>query len=386
MLISAQVALSLVLLVGAALLVRSLRGVESAPTGLDRDHLLIVDVDASAGGNTGERLYPYARELRDRVQAVPGVVAVSYSENGIFSGTESASNIGVPNFTARQPEDSVTRYDAVGPNYARAAGARILNGRDILESDIAGGLSVILVNETFARFYFGSVDRAAGATIRIGDSTNALIAGVIGDTKDHELTTEVERRYYYAYQQHPFEEPGQLRLIIRASGDPALLVTPVRRALRAYDAQLPIDAIDPLSVLMRASVRQERLLARLASGFGMVALLLAAIGLYGVLTYAIGRRTSEIGLRVALGARRGTVIGMVLGDALRLVIVGVLLGIPLALGVMQLIRTQLHDVKPTDPIALIVAVGVLGASALAAALIPSLRASRVAPLVALRED
>jgi predicted permease len=386
MLISAQVALSLVLLVGAALLVRSLRGVESAPTGLDRDHLLIVDVDANAGGHTGERLYPYARELRDRVQAVAGVVAVSYSENGIFSGTESASNVGVPNFTARQADDSITRYDAVGPGYVRATGARLLSGRDILESDVAGGLPVILVNESFARFYFGSADRAAGTTIRVSDSTHALIAGVIGDTKDHELTTDVERRFYYAYQQHPSEEPGRLRLIVRASGDPALLVNPVRRAIRAYDAQLPIDGIDPLSVLMRSSVRQERLLARLASGFGIVALLLAAIGLYGVLTYAIGRRTGEIGLRVALGARRGTVIGMVLGDALRLVIVGVILGIPLALGVMHLIRTQLHDVKPTDPIALIVAVVVLGASALAAALIPSLRASRVAPLVALRED
>jgi len=386
MLISAQVALSLVLLVGAALLVRSLRGVESAPTGLDRDHLLIVDLDASAGGHTGERLYPYARELSDRVQGVAGVVAVSYSENGIFSGTESASNVGVPNFTAREANDSITRYDAVGPGYVRATGARLLGGRDILESDIAGGMPVILVNETFARFYFGSADRAAGTTIRVGDSTNALVAGVIGDTKDHELTTEVERRYYYAYQQHPFEEPGRLRLIVRASGDPALLVNPVREALRAHDAQLALEGIAPLSVLMRASVRQERLLARLASGFGIVALLLAAIGLYGVLTYAIGRRTGEIGLRVALGARRGTVIGMVLGDALRLVIVGVVLGIPLALGVMQLIRTQLHDIKPTDPIALIVAVVVLGVSALAAALIPSLRASRVAPIVALRED
>ena len=386
MLISAQVALSLVLLVGAALLVRSLRGVEAAPTGLDRGHLLIVDVDASSGGHTGERLFPYARELSDRLQAIPGVSAVSYSENGIFSGTESASNVGVPNFTARQPNDSITRYDAVGPGYARATGARLIRGRDILATDVAGGLPVILVNEAFARFYFGSADRAAGATIRVGDSTSAQIAGVIGNTKDHELTTEVERRYYYAYQQHPFEEPGQLRLIIRASGDPALLITAVRQALRAYDAQLPVNGIDPLSVLMRASVRQERLLARLASGFGIVALLLAAIGLYGVLTYAIGRRTGEIGLRVALGARRGTVIGMVLGDALRLVIVGVLLGIPLALGVMQLIRTQLHDVKPTDPMALIVAVVVLGVSALAAALIPSLRASRVAPLVALRED
>jgi predicted permease len=386
MLISAQVALSLVLLVGAALLVRSLRGIETAPTGLDRDHLLIVDVDPSARGQTGERLFPYARELAERARAVAGVAAVSYSENGIFSGTESVSNIGVPNFSARQAADSVTRYDAVGPDYVRATGARLLSGRDILASDVPGSLPVILVNETFARFYFGSANQAAGSTIRIGDSTQAQIVGVIGDAKDHELTTEVERRYYYGYQQHPFEMPGQLRLIVRASGDPALLVNPVRRALLAYDAQLPINSISPLSVLMRASVKQERLLARLASGFGIVALLLAAVGLYGVLTYAVGRRTGEIGLRVALGARRGNVVGMVLGDALRLVLIGVVIGLPLALGVMQLIRAQLHDVKPTDPIALVLAVLVLGASGFAAALIPSLRASRVAPLVALRED
>jgi len=386
MLISAQVALSLVLLVGAALLVRSLRGVEAAATGLDRDHLLIVDVDANGGGHTGERLYPYARELSDRLQAIAGVKAVSYSENGIFSGTESASNIGVPGFTARQADDSITRYDAIGPGYARATGARLLRGRDVLATDIASGMPVILVNETFARFYFGRADRAAGTTIRIGDSTSAQIVGVIADTKDHELTADAERRYYYAYQQHPFEEPGHLRYIVRTGGDPSRIIDPVRRALREYDAQLPIEAIDPLSSLMRVSVRQERLLARLASGFGIVALLLAAIGLYGVLTYAIGRRTGEIGLRVALGARRATVISMVLTDALRLVIVGVALGIPLALGVMQLIRTQLHDVKPTDPFALIAAVVVLGVSGLVAALIPSLRASRVAPLVALRED
>lgn len=386
MLISAQVALSLVLLVGAALLVRSLRGVEAAPTGLDRDHLLIVEVDASAGGHTGERLYPYARDVGDRLAAIAGVTAVSYSENGIFSGTESAGNVQVPNFTAATEEDSVARYDAVGPGYVRATGARLVRGRDMLASDVAGGLPVILVNETFARFYFGSAERAAGATIRIGDSTSAQIAGVIADIKDHELTTDVERRYYYAFQQHPFEEPGRLRFIVRASGDPALLVNPVRRALRAYDSQLPINSVDPLSSLMRASVRQERLLARLASGFGIVALLLAAVGLYGVLTYAIGRRTGEIGLRVALGARRARVVGMVLGDALRLVLIGVVIGIPLALAVMQLIRTQLHDVKPTDPIAILLAVVVLAASGFAAALIPSLRASRVAPLVALRDD
>jgi predicted permease len=386
LLISAQIALSLVLLVGAGLLVRSLRGVESAPTGLDRDHLLIVDVDAWGRGHTGERLYQFAREMADILQRVPGVIAVSYSENGIFSGTESMSNVGVPNFSAKEQSDSIAHADIVGPGYVRATGARLLQGRDLTATDVAGTLPVVLVNESFARFYFGRAEQAAGTTIRIGDSTTAQIVGVIADIKDHALTGEVERRYYTAFLQPLMGEAGQTRFIVRTTGDPASLTAAVRRAILASDAQLPIIGIDPLKELMRSSIRSERLLARLATGFGVLALLLAAIGLYGVMTYAITRRTSEIGLRVALGARRGAVVGMVLGDALRLVVVGVVVGIPLALGAMQLIRTQLHNVEAADPTALILAVVVLGASGMAAALLPSLRASRVAPLVALRED
>jgi len=268
----------------------------------------------------------------------------------------------------------------------RATGARLLQGRDLLESDVAGALPVVLVNESFARFYFGHAEQAVGTTIRVGDSTTAQIVGVIADIKDHDLTGEVERRYYTAFQQHITGEPGETRFIVRTTGDPASVSAAVRRTLLASDAQLPISGIAPLTELMRSSIRSERLLARLATGFGVLALLLAAIGLYGVMTYAITRRTSEIGLRVALGARRGAVVGMVLGDALRLVVVGIVVGIPLALGAMQLIRTQLHNVEAADPTALIVAVVVLGASGVAAALLPSLRASRVAPLVALRED
>jgi predicted permease len=386
MLISAQVALSLVLLVGAALLVQSLRGIENTHTGLDRDHLVIVDVDGSSRGHAGERVFSFAREMTDVLARVPGVRAVSYSENGIFSGTESASNVGVPNFTANEAADSIARYDAVGAGYVSATGARLLQGRDFTLSDAAGSNTVILVNESFARFYFGQPERAVGTTIRVGDSTMAQIVGVIGDVKDHDLTGVVHRRYYTAFQQSPYETPSYNRFIVRTAGDASAAEGALRRAVVAYDPQLPIVGVDALSELMRSSVRSERLLARLATGFGILALFLAAIGLYGVMTYAIGRRTGEIGLRVALGARKSALIRMVLGEALRLVLVGVIVGIPLALGAMQLIRSQLHDVEPTDPTAIVSAVAVLALSATVAALLPSLRASRVAPLVALRED
>jgi putative ABC transport system permease protein len=181
-------------------------------------------------------------------------------------------------------------------------------------------------------------------------------------------------------------EPGSLRFEVRVEREPAAVVNAVRREFGAQDRLLVIDGIDPLASLMRQSVSQERLLSRLATGFGVLALLLAAVGLYGVMTYAIVRRTGEIGLRVALGAQRGDVIGLVLGDALRLVGLGLAVGVPLAFASTRLLRTQLHGVQPTDPTSLAVALSVLTASAVVAALIPALRAARVPPLVALRED
>jgi ABC-type antimicrobial peptide transport system permease subunit len=154
----------------------------------------------------------------------------------------------------------------------------------------------------------------------------------------------------------------------------------------SVDARLPIDGVDPLAVLMRQSVREERLLARLATGFGLAALLLAAIGLYGVMTYAVTRRTGEIGLRVALGAQRPGVIGLVVGDALRVVLLGFAVGLPIALGSLRLLGAQLHGIGTADPLSIAAALSVLLVSALVAVVVPALRASRVSPIVALREE
>lgn len=384
-LIAGQVALSMVLLVGAALLVRSLRHIQAVDTGLDRDHLIVADVDAYSRGYRDERLATLAQALSARLGLIPGVEAVTYSENGIFSGTESASNLGVPGFMARESQDSISYADKVGPGFVRAIGARLLRGRDFEATDVAGSAPVLLVNESFARFYFGDRD-PVGTTIRVNDSTHAQIVGVMADLKDRSLTAASRRRYYTSYVQQPVGSPGALRLLVRTTGDPARLVQDVRRAILAHDAQLPIDGVSPLSRLMQRSIREGRLLTRLATGFGVVALLLAAIGLYGVMSYAITRRTGEIGLRVALGARRGVVIRMVLGDALRLVFIGVAVGVPLALASTRFLRSQLYGVTATDPLAMGLALAVLLTSAVVAAMLPAIRASRVAPVVALREE
>jgi predicted permease len=385
LLISAQVAFSVVLIVGATLLVRSLQHVQRVETGLDRDRLIIVDVDANARGYEGERLGALATELQTRIAQVPGVTAVSITENGLFAGYESATTFSVQGFEPRLRTDTVSYYDLVGPGFVKATGARLLRGRDFTGTDRRGGAPVVILNESFAKHFYGN-ESPVGKSIRLGDSAFAEVVGVIADVKDQSLIGEARRRFYVAYLQGVLGDAGALRLVVRSSGDPARLLPNVRKAIVDLNPDLPIRDIAPLSRLMRQSIAEERLLATLATVFGVAALLLAAIGLYGVMSYAVSRRSGEIGLRVALGARQSTVVGMVLRDAMVLVAIGVVAGVPLALAASRFIRDQLHGVGPTDPVAFGVALAILGVGAGLAALLPALRASRVAPLVALRSD
>ncbi len=385
LLIAGQVALSLVLLVASALLVRSLQQIQQVDTGLDRDHLLIVIVDKSVRRYTPERASTLTRELTERISRVPGVSAVSFSENGIFSGNESATSLKVTGYVARSAEDSSANYDHVGPGYVHAIGGRLLQGREFDARDVAGAERVAIINQSMAEHYFAGRS-PLDEFLRFDDSVAVRVVGVLGDVRDHSLEGTPARRFYLPYQQPLYGDPGGLVLEVRTSGDPALVQLPVREAIRAVDPLLPIDSTRPLSELMARSIQAEHVLARVSSGFGILALLLASLGLYGVLTYAITRRTGEIGLRVALGAQRSAVVRMVLRDALRLVVAGAFVGAPLAIGGAQLIRNQLHGIEAIDPLAMSVAISILLASALAAALIPALRASRVDPLTALREE
>ena len=389
LLIAGQVALSVVVVIGAAMLVRSLRNVQATDVGMDRDHLVLVDLDVGSRGYHGDRLRNLVHAMRDRVAAVPGVSAVTFSENGIFSGTESRTSLEIPGFTPRTSEDTIAAYDQVGPNYATAIGAKLIAGRDLASSDEPMLPRVALVNQSFAKFYFPG-QNAVGKYLHFNDSVAVEIVGILADTRDHDLEGQPDRRLYFPYvhadDPKNLGEPGSLRLEVRTVGDPSAVVQRIRRAVVSVDPSLPIDGVDPLPTLMRFSIREERLVARLASAFGAFALLLAAIGLYGVMTYAITRRTGEIGLRVALGAQRSDVVRMVLFDALRLVAFGLMIGLPVALLSTRLLRTQLHGVDSADPVSIVVAIGVLVSSAVVAVVLPALRASRVSPIVALRAE
>jgi predicted permease len=387
LLIAGQVALSVVLLVGAGMLVRSLRHIEQTDLGMDRDHLVILDVDARGAGYVGPRMGALALSLRERLSAIPGVAAVVYSMNGIFSGSESQTTVQVPGFTARTPNDSVINFDEVGPGYINTVGGRMLDGRDMASSDEGNLARVAIVNEALAKFYFPG-QRAVGRFFNFGDSVSIQIIGVAADTRDHSLSGAPTRRAYFPYVHRDTMVglPGSLRFEIRTRGEPTAVVQAIRAAVVGVDPSLAIDGLDPVASLLRQSLAAERLVARLATGFGALALLLAAIGLYGVMTYAITRRTGEIGLRVALGAGRADVINLVLADALRVVAAGVIVGLPLAIATARLLRSQLHGVETFDPLSIAGAIAVLSASAIAAVLLPALRASRVSPIVALRTD
>jgi predicted permease len=388
-LIAGQVGLSVVLLVGAAMLVRSLRNVQNVDVGMDRDHLVIVDLDIDARGYQGQQLASVVHAMRERVAAVPGISAVTFSENGIFSGTEWHTSVQVAGFVPKSPDDSMVATDMIGPGYVDAIGGKLIAGRGIVASDESTLPRVALVNESLASFYFPG-QNAVGRFLRFEDTVAVQIVGVMADVRDHELTEKPARRAYFSYVHADDPKnagsPGSLRLEVRSTGDPSSIVQSVRRAALAVDPSLPIDKIEPLTTLMRRSISDERLVTQLATAFGVLALLLAAVGLYGVMTYAITRRTAEIGLRVALGAQRGDIGRMVLLDALRVVAIGVVVGLPAALGSMRLLTSQLHGVEPGDPLSIVVAISVLAVSAIVAVLLPAVRAARVSPIVALRAE
>jgi predicted lysophospholipase L1 biosynthesis ABC-type transport system permease subunit len=242
----------------------------------------------------------------------------------------------------------------------------------------------VVVNEACARFYFAGKD-PIGQSFTI-DSATVQIAGVVADVRDETLTEGVRRRFYLPWVRNTVEQPGNVAMIVRTAGDPARAIPQLRRAVESVDPLLAITDADPLTSLMNRSVSEQRLLMQLGTGFGLFSLLLASLGLYGVMSYAVTRRTGEMGLRSALGSRPGAVAGLVLRDAMRLVGAGLLMGLPLGLAAVRVLESQLVGVTPGDVASVVATIAVLTLSAVLAALLPALRAARVSPLVALQQE
>jgi predicted permease len=384
LLVVGQVALSLLLLVGAGLFLRSLLHLETKDVGYARANLAVLRVDPTASGYPIPDQLPLARRLIERLSSIPGLTGVTVSENGIFGSTDSGSDgLAVEGYQSTRKEDLTASVDQIGPQYFRVVGVPILSGREFDERDTAGSPPVAIINQTMARFYFGNRD-PVGKHIIDGD-TGITIVGVARDMKERSLKAATERRYYLPFYQISGRIFG-FNFEMRTRGDAAQMAAAVRRETQMVDPNLKIVSLETVSSLIDKSISDERLVAQLAAFFSGLALLLAATGLYGVMAYAVSRRASELGLRMALGASQGDVIGMVLRETLVLVAAGVAIGLPAAWLAARLVASSLAQVSASDPVTLGGATLVLLLVALLAGWLPAHRASRIDPLTALRQE
>jgi predicted permease len=382
-----QLALSLPLLIGAGLLLRTLHNLQQVDLGYVKERLLIVEVDAETAGYEPVRRLVLFQQLLERIRPVPGVRAATYSNNGLFSGSDSRDQVIVEGHTRKSDIDRRSRYNHVGPNYFSTIGIPMLLGREITERDQPSSTRVCVINEAFAKLFFeGRNPLGMHVTQVYANQRNTFeIVGVVRDARENGLRGHVEHRYYVPAAQPIFPQEGA-SFAIRTAAEPSSVMAGVRRAILSHDSNLPVTVARPLDKIIDDRMIQDRLLARLSISFGVVALLLAAMGLYGVLSYGVARRTNEIGIRKALGAQHGTVVGMILRETGVLLVIGLVTGAALSAGGMRLIAGRLYGLAPTDPIAFGVAIAVLMAVAVIAAGLPAYRASRVDPIIALRYD
>jgi predicted permease len=383
----AQVALSLVLLIGAGLFLRSLQMLNSHDIGFARDTVLIVRVEPKGSDQRGvpgtsARLDRTYKELLSRVASIQGVRSASMAQ---FTPT-SVRGLSIP-FELPSGEEKRAYVPMVYPNYFATMGIPMLVGRDFNSGDL-GETSphVAIVDETFARQLFPN-ESAIGKRIKLGRSLPEII-GVVKDSK----YANVRRETLTAYQ--PFLQAntgrGQMALYVRVAGNAGAVVPQIRGAVQNFDRDLPLFEVQTLAQEMDAVLIRERLIATLSSFFGLLALLLACVGLYGLFAFSVVQRTGEMGIRMALGARRGDVVWTVMREALLLVLTGVAIGVPVALGLARLTSSQvsglLFGLKATDPLTIAVAAVTLMVVAAIAGYLPARRASRVDPMVALRNE
>ena len=389
LLVSAQVALSLLLLVGAGLFVRTLMQLAAVDLGFRPERLLTFDTDASRSGYQAGRLQDVYRRLQNKLAAIPGVESVAMSQAGLLQDSEWDSRIYVPALTA-QPKlnDSLLLYCSA--SFLSTMRIPVLLGRDMASSDESAPERVAVVNQLFVDRYFPHTN-PVGQVFYLGDG-NASTKGekpfrVVGAVKNAHYTRVREQPEPIAYIPYTaLDGLQQMTFAIRTALAPLSIANAVRHAVADTDPAIPVANMKTEQQQIAESIATERLFAGLVSAFGLMAALLAAIGLYGVMAYSVARRTVEIGIRLALGAHRSTVQWMVLRQSLWMVALGLAIGIPASLALTGFVQKTLYGIQPTDPASFTAAVVLMTAVGAVAAWIPARRASRVDPIRALRNE
>jgi predicted permease len=380
-LVVSQIAISLLLLVAAGLFVRTLSNLQSIQLGFNRDNLLLFELNALQAGHRDPEIATFYADLRRRLEAIPGVRHATLSHSSLIGAGRR-----LPISVSGTPAEG-TRILNTGPAFFTTMQIPMLRGREVDERDRPGSPPVAVVNELFAKKYFGDQD-PIGRRITLGgpDARGMEIIGVSANARYGGLKGEIPPVVYIPYNQGSFPPVQQMTFALRTSGDPLLYVKTVRDVVHQADARIPLTKAKTQAAEIDQTINQEIVFAKLCTGFAVLALVIACVGLYGTMAYTVARRTGEIGIRMALGAQRAAVVWMVLREILVLAAAGLAISVPTALGTSTFVESFLFGVRPNDPRALTLAVAILLSAALLAGYVPARNASRIDPTIALRHE
>ena len=384
---TAQIALSMALLISAGLFTRSLMNVSRVDLGLNTERLVVFGVAPELNGYKPEQSRALFERIEDELSAVPGVSSVAASTVALMAGSSWGNDVRVQGFEAGPDTDTNSRYNEVGPGYFRTLGIPLIAGREFTRADAQGAPKVAVVNEAFARKFNLGRDAVGKRMKRMGTPGTDLdveIVGLAQDAKYNDVKREVPAMYVIPYRQD--ENLGFTSFYVRTTLDEQQLLMAIPGVIKRLDPNLPIHDMKTMQVQVRENMFLDRMISMLSAAFAMLATLLAAVGLYGVLAYTVAQRTREFGLRMALGADAGRVRGLVLGQVGRMTIVGGVVGLVAALALGRVARSLLFELDAHDPLTLAASAAVLVFVALGAGLIPAHRASRLDPMRALRYE
>jgi predicted permease len=370
-------------------MVRTLEKLTRVNPGFQQDRILLLSLYPTLGGYESARELNLYSRLQEQIEAAPGVVSASFSRFGLLSGGGWGRKIANPRRGIRPEESIQIHCNAVTPKFFATMGIPLDFGRDFDAGDGAGATKVAIISEALARAAFPNA-RTVGEQIEfVGENGNeqAEVVGIVQDVRSFSMRgPDASPGIYIPLEQAPADLLGQATMEVRTTGDPAIAIAGVRRTSQAIDPNLPLAGMSTQAAQIEESLGSERSLGTLVSLFSILAVMLAGIGLYGVIAYSVARRTREIGIRVAMGAGRSDVLRMVLGQGMRLTLVGIGVGLAGAAAASRVLSSKLFGVTPTDPVTFAAVALLLAVVALAACYIPARRAMRVDPMVALRYE
>jgi predicted permease len=387
LLVVAQIALSLLLLIGAGLFIRSLQNLKDLDPGFRTSNLLAFKVDPTLSGYKTERTQNFYQQLKDNLEALPGVQNAALAVEPVLEGDEWDQWVTVDSYSPKIGEVPDPHMNFLSPDYFKTMGITLLTGRDFRISDTLNANKVCIVNEAFAKKYFGTINALGhkiGMGIDPGTKTDITVVGVSRNTKYESMRDEIPAEMFRPYRQLDFATG--ITVYVRTAREPEEVFSGIRKRVHDLDANLPVFDMVTLEKQTQDSLVTERLVASLSSVFGILATLLASIGLYGVMSYTVARRTREIGIRMAIGAARSGVLWLVMREVLVLLGIGMTIALAASWVLTQSVRSQLYGIDPLDAATIVSATLAIACVALAAGYVPALRATRIDPMRALRHE